>query len=131
MKSKMDYDGGNTKDRTRRLPLCIPVKGIREEGEHNRAHSIRRLKDGAQGGTVMQITVCVGSSCHIKGSGQIVDQLLSLIAERKLKDRIELEGSFCLGNCMNGVCVQIDGEVFSLQPEDTIKFFETEILGRL
>lgn len=32
---------------------------------------------------------------------------------------------------MNGVCVQIDGEVFSLQPEDTIKFFETEILGRL
>jgi NADH:ubiquinone oxidoreductase subunit E len=79
----------------------------------------------------MQITVCIGSSCHIKGSRQIVDRLLSLIIERKLEGRIDLEGSFCMGNCMNGVCVQLEGERFSLQPEDTEKFFETEVLGRL
>ncbi len=79
----------------------------------------------------MQITVCIGSSCHIKGSRQIVDRLLSMIAERKLDGRIALEGSFCMGNCMNGVCVQLDGETFSLQPEDTETFFETEVLRRL
>jgi hypothetical protein len=28
----------------------------------------------------MKVTVCIGSSCHLKGSRQIVEQLQSLIA---------------------------------------------------
>ena len=47
----------------------------------------------------MKITVCIGSSCHIKGSRQVVEQLQYLIAENKLDDKVELGGTFCMGKC--------------------------------
>jgi NADH:ubiquinone oxidoreductase subunit E len=79
----------------------------------------------------MKITVCIGSSCHLKGSRQVVEQLQSIVAERDLKDKIELCGAFCMENCTNGVCVKIDEEMFSLKPENTKSFFENEVLKRL
>ncbi len=79
----------------------------------------------------MKITICIGSSCHLKGSRQIVEELQRLIAEKELKDKVELAGKFCMGNCQNGVCVTIDEENFSLRPEDTGSFFDNEVLPRL
>lgn len=79
----------------------------------------------------MKITICIGSSCHLKGSRQIVEELQRLVAENQLKDQIELAGKFCMGNCQNGVCVAIDEENFSLKPEDTRSFFTSEVLPRL
>ena len=52
----------------------------------------------------MKLTVCIGSSCHIKGSRQVVEQLQNLIAEHDLKDKVELGGTFCMGKCQQGVC---------------------------
>ncbi|MEE1013623.1 MAG: (2Fe-2S) ferredoxin domain-containing protein, partial [Clostridia bacterium] len=51
----------------------------------------------------MKITVCIGSSCHLKGSRQIVEQLQYLIAENNLKDKVSLGGTFCMGKCAEGV----------------------------
>ena len=56
----------------------------------------------------MKITVCIGSSCHIKGSRQVVEQLQYLIKENNLDDKVELGGTFCMGNCQKGVCVTVD-----------------------
>lgn len=79
----------------------------------------------------MKLTVCIGSSCHLKGSRQIVEDFQQYIAEGKLSDRVELAGTFCLGNCENGVSVKLDDELFSLKPENTKTFFEQNILARL
>lgn len=79
----------------------------------------------------MIITICIGSSCHLKGSREIVQSLEKLIALHKVADKVELNGSFCMGECVNGVCVKIDNDLFSLKPEDTEKFFMEEVLGRL
>lgn len=79
----------------------------------------------------MKITVCIGSSCHLKGSRQIVEELQFLVAEKDLQEQIELAGTFCMGNCVNGVCVTVDEQPFSLRPEDTKNFFEEEVLVRL
>ena len=79
----------------------------------------------------MKITICIGSSCHLKGSRQIVGELQRLVAENNLGDQVELAGQFCMGNCQNGVCVTVDGELFSLTPETTGEFFEKDILPRL
>ena len=79
----------------------------------------------------MKITVCIGSSCHLKGSRQIVRQLQYLIAENGLKDKISLAGIFCMGKCQSGVNVSVDGECFSVLPETTDEFFEKEILKRI
>ena len=65
----------------------------------------------------MKVTVCIGSSCHLKGSRQVVEEFQRLIAENKLSDRVELGGTFCMGNCQQGVCVTVDGELYSVSPE--------------
>ena len=79
----------------------------------------------------MKITVCIGSSCHIKGSRQVVKLLQEKIAEHDLKDKVELAGTFCLGRCQEGVCVLLDDEFHSLTPENTEEFFNKEVLTKL
>lgn len=79
----------------------------------------------------MKITVCIGSSCHIKGSRQIVEQLQYLIKENGLDDKIELGGTFCMGKCGQGVCVTVDEDLFSLTPDTVTDFFKTDVLPRV
>ena len=79
----------------------------------------------------MKITVCIGSSCHLKGSRQVVESLQYLIAQNNLKDKVDLSGTFCMNNCQNGGCCTADGKTFSLTPETTKSFFETEVLAKL
>lgn len=79
----------------------------------------------------MKITVCIGSSCHLKGSRQVVERLTEIINKHNLQDKIELVGTFCMGNCKSGVCVTIDEEFFSVTPESVKTFFDTEVLSRL
>lgn len=78
----------------------------------------------------MKITVCIGSSCHLKGSRQIVEQLQYLIAENNLKEKITLGGTFCMGKCAEGVCVTVDDKLFSVSPETVEDFFKTEVLSK-
>ena len=79
----------------------------------------------------MKVTICIGSSCHLKGSRQVIEQLQYLISENNLKEEVELAGTFCMGNCQNGVCVKIDEKIFSVSPDTTKSFFEDEILRRV
>ena len=79
----------------------------------------------------MKITVCIGSSCHLKGSRQVVEELQFFVAENNLKDKVELAGTFCMSNCQKGVCVKLDEQQFSLSPETTKDFFKKEVLTRL
>ena len=79
----------------------------------------------------MKITVCIGSSCNINGSRQVVELLQEKIAEHDLKDKVELAGTFCLGRCQEGVCVLLDDEFHSLTPENTEEFFNKEVLTKL
>ncbi|MDY4016628.1 MAG: NAD(P)H-dependent oxidoreductase subunit E [Bacilli bacterium] len=79
----------------------------------------------------MKITVCIGSSCHIKGSRQVVEQLQYLIAKNNLNDKVELSGTFCMGKCQNGVCVKVNDELFSLTPDQVNEFFEKNVVEKL
>ena len=79
----------------------------------------------------MKITVCIGSSCHIKGSRQVVEQLQTLIAKNELSDKVELGGTFCMGECQQGVCVTVDEEFFSVTPDTVNEFFEKNVKGKI
>lgn len=79
----------------------------------------------------MKVTVCIGSSCHIKGSRQVVEQLQYLIAEEDLGDKVELGGTFCMGQCQKGICVTVDGKLYSVTPETMNEFFEKEIKSKV
>ena len=75
----------------------------------------------------MKITVCIGSSCHIKGSRQVVGMLQKLIAENNLGDKVDLGGTFCMGNCQKGVCVTVDDQFYSVTPETVEEFFHANV----
>ena len=79
----------------------------------------------------VNITVCIGRSCHLKGSRAVVERLERLILERGLKDEIELRGSFCMGQCQTGVSVLLDGTYYSLTPENTERFLIQTVLPKL
>jgi NADH:ubiquinone oxidoreductase subunit E len=79
----------------------------------------------------MKITVCIGSSCHIKGSRQVVESLQTLIKENNLADKVELGGTFCMGKCQQGVCVTVNEEFYSVTPENVNEFFNTEVLAKV
>lgn len=79
----------------------------------------------------MRITVCLGDSCHLKGTRRVAETLQKLIAENGLKDEIDLTGTFCMGKCRTGVSVMLDEAYYSLSPETTEDFFRTEVLPRL
>ena len=80
---------------------------------------------------MLKITVCIGGSCHIKGSRQVVEQLQYLIAENNLGDKVELGGTFCMGKCQQGVCVTVNEVFYSVTPESVGEFFSKEILAKV
>ena len=79
----------------------------------------------------MKITVCIGSSCHIKGSRQVVEQLQYLISKNNLGDKVELSGTFCMGKCQQGVCVTVDDKFFSVTPDTVNEFFPKEVIAKV
>ena len=80
---------------------------------------------------MLKITVCIGSSCHIKGSRKVVEQLQRLIAEHNLGDKVELGGTFCMGQCQQGVSVTVDEVFHSVSPDSVEDFFAKEILAKV
>ena len=80
----------------------------------------------------MIVQICVGSSCHLKGSEQIVTLLQNALEKNGLDNEVTLAGSFCSGQCNRiGVTVQIDDDVFTgVTPETFQTFFEKNILER-
>lgn len=79
----------------------------------------------------MKIVVCIGSSCHLKGSRQVVEELQRLVKEHHVEDKVELSGTFCMGKCQEGVCVTVDGKHYSFSPANTKTIFETELMPQL
>lgn len=79
----------------------------------------------------MRVSICIGSACHLKGSREVIQKLQRLVADNGLEDKVDLNGDFCSGNCVKGVCVTVDGELYSVKPETAEEFFLTEIKGKL
>lgn len=81
----------------------------------------------------MVIQICVGSSCHLKGSPEIVELLQKAVAEHRLEDEVTLAGSFCLGKCNRvGVTVQVDDDIFTgINKENFSQFLNDNVLSKL
>ena len=77
---------------------------------------------------MIKVTVCIGSSCHIKGSRQVVEVLQRLVAEHDLGEVVELGGTFCMGQCQKGVCVTVNDTFHSVTPDTVEEFFKTVVL---
>ena len=76
------------------------------------------------------VQVCVGSSCHLKGSQDIVELMQAAVKDNNLEDEVVLSGSFCIGQCNRvGVTVQVDDQVHvGITRENFREFFQKNIL---
>lgn len=54
----------------------------------------------------MIIKVCVGSSCHLKGSYDVIEAFKTILKKYDVEDLVDLQASFCLGSCSTGVNVK-------------------------
>ncbi len=75
----------------------------------------------------MMIKICVGSSCHIKGSAQVIEAFRQALAAEPpdQQNEIQLGGSFCMGECQKGVNVSIDGVIYhQVTPEQVPQIME-------
>lgn len=80
----------------------------------------------------MEIKVCVGSSCHLRGSYDIINAFKKAIAEHHLEDKVNLSGAFCLGLCTTGVTIKVDDKIITGVDVDNFnKIFEENVLSKL
>ena len=81
----------------------------------------------------MIIQICVGSSCHLKGSPEIVELFQKAIADKGLEDEVTLAASFCIGKCgKEGVTVQIDDDIHvGVTRENFKEFFEENVIKQI
>jgi NADH:ubiquinone oxidoreductase subunit E len=59
---------------------------------------------------MIEVKVCVGSSCHMKGSYQVIQTFERLIKQHGLENTVKLKASFCLGCCLDGIATTINGK---------------------
>jgi NADH:ubiquinone oxidoreductase subunit E len=78
------------------------------------------------------VTVCVGSSCHIKGARNVIKRFNEIIGDRKLDGTVELKGSFCMDRCGEGFNWQIDERPFTSQSvEEAERILLEEVINPL
>lgn len=87
----------------------------------------------ARGGLRMvTVTVCVGSSCHLKGARQVITRFNELLTEYGLQEKVMLKGSFCMERCGEGVNWQIDdAPLKSATADEAVAIFRQRVLGTL
>ena len=80
----------------------------------------------------MNIYICVGSSCHLKGSYDIIQLMKEAIEAHRLEDKITLSAAFCLGHCTDGVSVKINDDIIcGVSKESFNDFFDNQVLPHI
>ena len=81
---------------------------------------------------MITVTVCVGSSCHIKGARDMIACFNDFLTKEGLTDKVELKGSFCMERCGEGINWQINDEILSSSSvEEGAKTFRNRVLELL
>ena len=81
---------------------------------------------------MITVTVCVGSSCHIKGAREMIASFNDLLIKKGLQNKIELKGAFCMERCGEGINWKFNDEIItSPSVEDGTKMFRKRVLKAL
>jgi len=71
---------------------------------------------------MIEVTLCMGSSCFSRGNEAVLRSLEEYMDDKGLRDRIELRGEHCMGDCANGPNIRINGELYqNLHPSGIIE----------
>ena len=77
----------------------------------------------------MNIYICVGSSCHLKGSYNIINLMKEALEKNGLTDKVNVSAAFCLGRCTDGVTIKVDDEIITgVSPDNFNEIFDQYVL---
>ena len=84
----------------------------------------------------MEIEICVGSYCHLKGSPRVADVLRALVKAHGASDKVSFSAKFCTGQCAHTaqestVTLGVDGTPHAVDPMHIEDFFTQAILPRI
>ncbi|WP_461206583.1 (2Fe-2S) ferredoxin domain-containing protein [Clostridium sp. DL1XJH146] len=80
----------------------------------------------------MDIHICIGSSCHLKGSYEVITKLTELVEKNNLREKVIIKAAFCLGKCTQSVSVRInENEFYSVNKDKVDEFFNDYVSSRL
>lgn len=78
---------------------------------------------------MVELSVCVGSACHLKGSYNVIQTFQQKIEEHSLHDKIDFKASFCMKQCnKKGISVSFNEEQYTVTPETAGSFFESTVV---
>ena len=77
---------------------------------------------------MITLNICIGSSCHLKGSYNVIQTFQQLIEVQNLHSEVEMKAQFCMKQCQAGVSVSINDNVYSVSPETATSFFDSTVL---
>jgi NADH:ubiquinone oxidoreductase subunit E len=80
---------------------------------------------------MLEVIICVGSACHLKGSYNVIQEFQQIIEEKKLHDRLSVKAAFCMKQCQSGVSVSLGDTVFCVLSGSCREFFDDKIVPRL
>lgn len=78
---------------------------------------------------MIELSICIGSACHVNGARTVVSTFQKLIEEKNMQDKINLSASFCMKQCHNrGVSVRVNGEATNIPADSAEAFFNEKVL---
>jgi len=82
---------------------------------------------------MISVAICVGSSCHLKGSYDVIEGFRKEVKDRRLEDKVELKAAFCLGKCAcDGVTIKVGEKIITgVTPANLSSLFQEEIMPLL
>lgn len=78
-----------------------------------------------------ELKICVGSACHLKGSYDLIETFKYLIRNKNLSDKVEIRAAFCLGHCTEAVSVSLNGDIYSVSPDNAVEFFDNYVMKKV
>ena len=80
---------------------------------------------------MLELRVCIGSSCHLKGAYNVIQIFQQLMEEHQLHEKINMKATFCMKQCQKGVSVSLGEDTYSVSPETAREFFKESVLSLL
>ena len=78
---------------------------------------------------MIELSVCIGSACHLNGAHNVVATFQHMIEEYSLHEKVNLKAAFCMKKCStSGVAVNVNGQKEIISANSARKFFKENIL---
>ncbi|HNY64914.1 MAG TPA: NAD(P)-binding protein [Deltaproteobacteria bacterium] len=81
---------------------------------------------------VIDVGVCIGTNCYVKGSWKLLEGLAAELRRRGLSERFRIKARFCTGQCEGGPNVVVGQKIISgIDTADAAGFIDTHLASLL